>query len=136
MSQSFKLYTGELSFDGEKIVVSDNAGNQIRFRTISSAIWVFYGTMSVLRFVNTQDHFLLWTGLIIGLGHLGLLLWTYFTSTQAEINLKEVQSMQVRRRFGSEFLDIKLSGNKTRRISLIKGTATEVERWAASVMAQ
>lgn len=136
MHQSFKLYTGELAFDGEKIAISDNAGKQTKYRMISSCIWVFYGAMSVLRFLNTQDQFLLWTGLVIGLSHLGLMIGIYFSSSQAEINLKEVQTMQVKRRFGNEFLDIKLSNNKTRRVSLIKGTAIEVEQWIATVMAQ
>jgi hypothetical protein len=49
-------------------------------RLLINALWIFYGILSVLRYFKTGDMFLLWTGLIIGVAHLVVFLWTFFKS--------------------------------------------------------
>jgi membrane protein implicated in regulation of membrane protease activity len=44
----------------------------------NSIIWMIFGIFSLLRYLQTGDQFLLWTGLIIGIGHLFIILRSLF----------------------------------------------------------
>jgi len=119
MKQTYKLKNGEISFDENGIVIIDNARKQYRLRVFSSSLWSFYGIISVLRYFKTGDQFLLWTGLFIGIGHFVLLISSFFRITKNEIKKSEIRSLELKQRFGNNFLDIKLVGNKIRRVSQI-----------------
>ncbi len=43
-------------------------------RPFISGLWIFFAMMSILRFYKTGDEFLLWSGLIIGIGHIVVIL--------------------------------------------------------------
>lgn len=119
MKQTYKLKNGEISFDDEGIIILDNAKKQYRVRVLSSTLWTFYGISSVLRYMKTGDQFLLWTGLFIGIAHFTILILTFFRSTKNEIKMDDIKSLELKQRFGSNFLDIKLVGNKVRRVNQI-----------------
>jgi len=131
MEQTFKLKNGEILLGQDKIVITDDAKKQYRTRLISSGVWTLYGILSVLRYQKTGDQFLLWSGLIIGTGHLIILLLALFRTTKSEIPLKEILSMQVNQQFGNKYLDIKLSGNKIRRVNQIDPIEQEVKAYIA-----
>ena len=119
MTQTFRLKKGEILFENDKIIISDKAKTQ-RFMTLfTSGLWIFYGTISVLRFMKTGDEFLLWSGSLIGIGHLLIFVFTLFRSVKIEISLNEVKSLKVKQHFSNNFLDIRLKNNKLRRISQI-----------------
>jgi hypothetical protein len=122
MIQTFKFNKAEISFENDKIIISDDAKQQLRRTQFTSAIWVFYGTLSILRYMNTGDQFLLWSGLIIGLGHLVVFVMILFRSTQSEIPFDEVKSIKVKKRFNNSSLDIRLKTNRLRRILKIDET--------------
>ena len=122
MIQTFKFNKAEISFENDKIIISDDAKQQLRRTQFTSAIWVFYGTLSILRYMNTGDQFLLWSGLIIGLGHLVVFVMILFRSAQSEIPLDEVKSIKVKKRFNNSSLDIRLKTNRLRRILKIDET--------------
>ena len=122
MIQTFKFNKAEISFENDKIIISDDAKQQLRRTQITSGIWVLYGTLSILRFLNTGDQFLLWSGLIIGLGHLVVFVMILFRSTQSEIPFDEVKSIKVKKRFNNSSLDIRLKTNRLRRILKIDET--------------
>jgi len=132
MEQTFKLKNGEILLGQDKIVITDDAKKQYRTRLISSGVWTLYGILSVLRYQKTGDQFLLWSGLIIGTGHLIILLLALFRTTKSEIPLKEILSMQINQQFGNKYLDIKLSGNKIRRVNQIDCIEQEVKGYIAS----
>lgn len=119
MKQTYKLKNGEISFDDEGISILDNAKRQYRLQVFSSGIWTFYGIVSVLRFMKTGDQFLLWTGLVIGIAHFTILILTCFRTTKNEIKMDDIKSLELKQRFGNNFLDIKLVGNKVRRVNQI-----------------
>lgn len=119
MKQTYKIKNGEISFDDEGITILDTAKKQYRLRVFSSSLWTFYGIMSILRYTKTNDQFLLWTGLAIGIGHFIILILSLFRSTKNEIKLDDIKSLELKQRFGNNFLDIKLLGNKTRRVDQI-----------------
>lgn len=122
MTQTFKFNKAEISFENDKIIISDDAKQQLRRTQITSGIWVLYGTLSILRFLNTGDQFLLWSGLIIGLGHLVVFVMILFRSTQNEIPFDEVKSIKVKKRFNNSNLDIRLKSNRLRRVLRIEET--------------
>jgi hypothetical protein len=129
MIQTFKLKNGELSFEEDKIVITDSAKKQNRNWLISSGVWTVYGILSVLRYFKTGDPFLLWTGLFIGIAHFVILVRTLFRSAKSEILRSEIVSWEIKQRFGNRFLDIRLKENKTRRVNGIEAISAELKAY-------
>jgi hypothetical protein len=116
MRQPFKLEKGEILFEEDRIIITDDAEKQKRLRLLTSSSWVFFGVFLIQRFLKNGDQFLLWTGLLIGIGHFLIVVVTLFWTTQSEISLNDVKSMKVKQRLGNKFLDIKLKNNRLRRV--------------------
>lgn len=114
--ETFRLIKGDISFDSDKIIIADDAEKQKRLRQTTSIMWTIFGVFSFLRYLKTGDQFLLWTGLIIGIGHLIIFALTLFHTAQSEIFLSEVKSIKARHRSGNKFLDIKLRNSRLRRV--------------------
>jgi hypothetical protein len=130
MIQTFKFINGELSFYEDKIVIADNVKKQYRFRLLASVTWTVYGILAVLRYFKTGDQFLLWTGLIIGIAHFMILIWTLFLRTsKSEIRKSDILSIEMKQRFGNKFLDINLKGNKIRRVNQIDNIFNELNQY-------
>ena len=127
MEQNYKIKNGEITFDEKRIVISDNAKRDIRILLFSSGIWVFYGAMSVLRFLKTSDQFLLWSGLLIGIAHFVILILTLRRTSKSQIENGEVQSIVLKQRLGNAFLDIKLKNGKLRRVTLVGKVSQEIK---------
>jgi len=123
MTQTFTLKKGELTFDENKIIITDDAARQRQWRLVNSAVWLIYGIASVFNYLKYDVPFLLWTGLLIGIGNLLILVTLPWNTARNEIDLNEVKSIKVNRRLGSQFVDIKLNNNRVRRITRI----TDVE---------
>ncbi len=130
--QSYKIKNGEISFDKESIVIKDNAKKQYWYLIVLSILWIFYGVISILRYQKTGDNFLLWTGLIIGIAHLVVLIMTLFKSTKAEFNRTEIISIQLKQRLNNKFLELKLTGNKIRRVNQIDNIYDELNNYIAN----
>jgi hypothetical protein len=120
MAQTFKLKKGEILFENDRIIISDKVNKQNGLTLLTSGIWIFYGTLSVLRYMKTGDEFLLWTGSFIGIGHLIIFVFTLLRSTKSEISLTDVKSIKVKQRFNNYFLDIRLKNNRLRRVNQIE----------------
>jgi hypothetical protein len=116
MKQIFNIKNGQISFETDKVSISDNSKKNNLIMLVSAGIWTIFGTISVLRYFSTGDQFLLWTGLFIGIGHLGFFILSLFRSNQNEILFNDIKSITVKQRFGNRFLDIRLKNNKLRRI--------------------
>jgi hypothetical protein len=123
MSNIFELQKGKLEFRSDQIFITDNAQRQKRVRLLTSGIWIIYGILSILRYMRTGDEFLLWTGLLIGIGHFVVFIAFLFRSVKSEITMDEVKSMKFKSRFNNDFLDIKLSSGRVRRVSQVDDTA-------------
>jgi hypothetical protein len=118
MKQTFKLKKGEILFDDSKIIIKDDAKKQRYTALLSSSMWIIYGTLSVLRYFKTGDQFLLWTGLLIGIGHFVLFILNLHRTAKSEIPIDGIKSLKVKQRFSNEFLDIKLKNSRLRRVAL------------------
>lgn len=119
MLHTFKLKKGELSFEKDMIVITDDASQQKRRTLLTSGVWAMYGTLSVLRYLKTGDQFLLWTGLFIGIAHLVVCISALFRTVEPKISFDDIKSIKVKRRFGDKHLDIRLKNNRLRRVSHI-----------------
>ena len=122
MTKTFKLKKGEISFETDKVKISDNSRKQNIIQLFSSAIWTIYGIISVLRYLKTGDQFLLWTGLFIGTAYLIIFILNLLRTNQSDINLDDIKSVKVKKRCNNEFLDIRLKNNRLRRVSGIENT--------------
>lgn len=118
ITQEFKLKKGEVLFEKDKVVISDDAGKQKALAMLTSGFWVIYGTFSVLRYLKTGDQFLLWTGLFIGAFYSAVLILWLFRTVKKEIALSEIKSIKAGSQFGNKFLDIKLKNQRKRRIAV------------------
>jgi len=131
MTQTFKLKKGEISFESDKVRISDNSRKLNIIQLFSSAMWTIYGTISVLRYLKTGDQFLLWTGLFIGISHLVIFILSILRSNQNEIPFDDIKSIAIKRRFSKEFLDIRLKNNRLRRVIGIENS-NEIEEYIKS----
>ena len=131
MTKTFKLKKGEISFETDKVKISDNSRKQNIIQLFSSAIWTIYGIISVLRYLKTGDQFLLWTGLFIGTAYLIIFILNLLRTNQSDINLDDIKSVKVKKRCNNEFLDIRLKNNRLRRVSGIENTR-ELEEYINS----
>lgn len=131
MTQTFKLKKGEISFETDKVRISDNSKKLNSIQLFTSAVWTIYGTISVLRYMKTGDQFLLWTGLFIGISHFIIFILSILRSNQNEISFDDIKSIAVKRRFSNGYLDIRLKNNRLRRVNEIENTK-ELEEYIKS----
>lgn len=134
MEEIYKLQDGEITLAPDKIIIKDKARKQHRMRLISSSLWVFFGVMSVLRYVNTGDQFQLWTGLFIGIGHLVIVIITLFRSSKEEILREEIESIGFKKRFSQSILQIRLAHNKIRQVTQVGHIEDELREYFAEHM--
>ena len=100
-------------------MITDKAKRGKIFRLITSGLWTFYGLMSLLRYLKTGDQFLLWTGLLIGIGHLGIFIAFLFKSVANEISFENIKSVELDQ---DNNLSIKLKNGRTRRVNQVYAT--------------
>lgn len=131
MILTFKLKKGEISFETDKVIISDNSWKQNRIQLFSSAMWAIYGAISFLRYMKRGDQFLLWTGLFLGVTHFIIFILNIIRSNQTEISFDDIKSINVKKRFSNVFLDIKLKNNRLRRVSGIENSQ-EIEEYIKS----
>jgi len=116
MTQTFKLKEGEISFESDRVKITDNSRKLNRIQLFSSGIWTIFGIISIFRYLNTGDQFVLWSGLFIGIVHFVIFVLNLLRSNQSEIIFYDIKLIKFKQRFGREFLDIKLKNNRFRRV--------------------
>jgi hypothetical protein len=116
MEDSFKIESGEITFETDKIKISDNSKNQSLPYIISSVLGFIFGILTIIRYFTTGDELALSAGSIISSIHLVVLIINLFRTHQSEISFDEIKSIKVKERIGRKFLDIKLKNHKLRRV--------------------
>jgi len=117
MNNTFELKKGTLVFETDKIVITDNARYEKRYRLISSSILIFFGLYELIKYLGKSEMFSFRFGLLMGASGLVNLAFEYFKSSQSEIFYKDVKSLKVNRIFSSDVLFIRMHNNKTRRVN-------------------
>ena len=131
--QTLPLKKGEIVLTEEGIQINDNGKRELQLRIFSSVLWIVFGAFSVLRYFNGEgDSFLLWTSLLIGLGHLTVLvIYAFFRTNKRTISISEIRDMRMRTRGDNTFLEIKLQQGRLRRVNQVHEIAGELHAYIA-----
>ena len=125
----YKTRKGELSFDEKGFTITDDIKSQKLLMFFNASLSTAFGVTSILRYTKTGDQFLLWSGLFIGIGSLISFVIILFRSTKMNIGKDEIKSIRFKKRFGNEFMAIRLNGNKIRRVNLTNGFNDELKEY-------
>ncbi len=119
MTKTFQLKNGDISFGLGNIKINDGAKGMKHLQLFASAVGSFSGFIQVYRYFKSEDLFLLWIGLFIGISHLMIFTFLLFLTHSHDVLIEDIKSIKVRKRLGNIFLDIKLKNNKLRRVNHI-----------------
>lgn len=117
MNNAFELKNGKLVFGDDKIVITDNAKYEKRYRLFSSCILLFLGISFLVKFGITDKETTPTFGFLLIVAGLVNFAFEYFKSVQSEISYKDVKSIKLNRIYFRDVLFIRLNNNKTRRIN-------------------
>jgi hypothetical protein len=123
MKQIFEVKYGEILFENDTIIISDNANKPRRQMLFTTGFLTFNGACLFFNSVVKGDLFLWWIDTLIGIGGFVLFLLFLYMSGKSEIPFDSIKSIQVKHRFKNSFLDIKLKYNRIRRVILTDNTA-------------
>jgi len=121
MNKTFRLKNGEISFEEDKIKISDNARTQKYIMLFSSLFVILCIIITKFNFERLGDKssssffFVLIILILIVLVPTLLL-----RSTKSTLVLDEVKSLKVKQLFSNTILDIKLKNNLQRRVIGVK----------------
>ncbi len=120
---------GQITFRESDIEIIDNALKQQQNNRAVCFVWFGFGILSVLRYIITGDHYMLWSGVFISLGHFIYFIITFFNSTKGVIQKNEIDSFSLKKKiFGHSTLEIKLVGNKKRTVKRVDSISEELEK--------
>ncbi len=125
----FKLTTGKLAISKGEIMITDDGIRQYRYRLFSAIGWMFFGVISIFRYFKTGDDFLLYTGVVIAVGHLIALILTLLRTNAKTLDINEVKSWGIKNRWGTYFLDLNLKNGRYRRVIIKKDEQAELEKF-------
>jgi hypothetical protein len=113
------LQKGSVQLTDDRIIISDKEKRLLNGRRFSSIIWIIYAVFAFMRYAQSGEEFLFWSGVIIGPAHLLVLIMLMLRSSSSEVFLSEIQAVSFKKRMGKQFLNIKLRNGRNRRISNI-----------------
>ena len=116
MKNTFELKKGKIVFENDKIVITDYARNTMIYRIFTLSAGILLGISYLFKFLKTNDLFSLRFGLGMAISSLLPFTLEFFYSVKSEIPLNEVKSMKLRRIYFTDYLYIKLTNKKIRRV--------------------
>ena len=119
MKQTFKLKKGEILFDDDKIIITDDARKQKWIVSLMILLPAIYDILTFFKSYKTGDQFDFWYGLLLSFLCIPALTLLLLRSVRSENSLSDVKSIRIKQRFRNIFLDIKLTSNRLRRVSEI-----------------
>ena len=120
MNKTFKLKKGQISFDEDRIIISDYAKFHKYYRLSINLFLFVLGIINIRKFYLEMNQFYLYLWIILVVVILLILAITISRSTKSVILFEEVKSTQFRQQLNSKYLDIKLKNNRIRRVSQIE----------------
>lgn len=116
MNQTLRLKDGKISFEENKIKISDHARMQkyiMLFSNLFCIVCIIYGIFSFERLGDTSYNTLFLTLIII---ILIVFVINLLKSTKKIVVVDDVKSVKVKQRFNNTILDITLKNNLQRRV--------------------
>jgi hypothetical protein len=120
MIQTFQLVRGEISFEENKIIIKDNSRRQSYFELIGTAMGATFFAILLVRDFKTDSAYDSGFLFFLGLINLSVFIIMLLRSTQGEIQIREIKSVNIQQRFANKFIDIKLKNNRLRRVAGVK----------------
>jgi len=120
MTQTFKLKKGQISFEKDKIYISDKAKSDKYFRLSTNLVLLVFGIINIRKFYREGDNFFYFFWIILVVAILLTLAVTLLRSTKSLILFDDIKSIKVNQRFDNCFLDIRLKNNRLRRTTQIE----------------
>ena len=120
MTQTFKLKKGQISFEKDKIYISDKAKSDKYFRLSTNLVLLVFGIVNIRKFYREGDNFFYFFWIILVVAILLTLAVTLLRSTKSLILFDDIKSIKVNQRFDNCFLDIRLKNNRLRRTTQIE----------------
>lgn len=114
MNNTFELKKGKLVFIGDKIIITDNARGRRRIILYLLGATIILGIVFGIGHFIKGEQFDTQLGFFTGFALFLALAATSYRSVQSEIYLHEVKSMQIKRSFSNEYLEIKFINNLNR----------------------
>ena len=112
MIQTFQLVRGEISFEENKIIIKDNSRRQSYFELIGTAMGATFFAILLVRDFKTDSAYDSGFLFFLGLINLSVFIIMLLRSTQGEIQIREIKSVNIQQRFANKFIDIKLKNNR------------------------
>lgn len=119
MNNTFELSKGKLVFEPDRIVITDYARNEKIYRVFTLTAGVLLGISYLFKYFKSNDPSDLRFGLLAGISSLLPLVLVLLESVKGEIPLNEIKSLKIKRIFFRDYLYIKLTNNRFRRVSKI-----------------
>jgi len=117
MNRTFKLEKGEILFNGNNILIHDDAKKQKFMAFLLIVIPMLYFIEVIIKNIDSGDTFELYSGIIPAVLAFLFSVKILLRSVKQEISLNNVKSMKVKQRFGNKFFDIELKNLRIRRVS-------------------
>ena len=127
MEQNFKIKNGSITFSEKGIVISDDFIKQYIINVSSHIITALSGVVLISNYRLTDHQLSLWAGTsFILLGLFNILFMTLRRTNKKHIENREVESMVLKKRFSTVFLNIRLNNGKLRRVQLKKEVPEDI----------
>ena len=120
MTQTFSLKKGEIIFENDKILISDKAKAQKYMNLVTFGILTLLGIKNSLKATETIENSIDLYWIIFGTLNFLFLVLTLIRSTKNSIELHDVKSIKLKKRFNHYFLRIKLKDNRYRFVGQIE----------------
>ena len=120
MTQTFKLKRGQISFEKDKIYISDKAKSDKYFRLTMNLFLLVFGIINIRKFYREGDHFYYFFWIILVVVILLTFAVLLLKSTKSLILLDEVKSINVKQLISYKTVDIRLKNNRLRRVTQIE----------------
>jgi len=120
MAQTFRLKYGEIKFENDRICISDKAKNQKYVTLFTTGFWTLITLKNTFKYEQPTTDFFYFVWVTLGLLNIILFIATLFKSTKSIILMDEVNSIKLKRRLNTQFLEIRLKDNKLRRVGQIE----------------
>ncbi len=123
MTQTFRLKKGSISFEKDKIIISDNAKTEKYIIVIFSIFSVFSIIFGIYNFERIGDKSYDSTLLIMCILLISsLIVFMISKSTKSQLLTNNVKSIKVKKMFRRKILHIKLKNNRLRQVILVDDT--------------
>lgn len=114
MKKTFKLKKGEILFDKDKIIINDDAKKQ---KLSGLTFGCFGAVISIMMALNYMNSYKFWMDLFTCVLSILAICLLMFQTAKSVLHKNEIKSLEIRKRLGNKFLDIKLLNKKTRRVT-------------------